>query len=166
MLVGCAIRATIRPEDEIYPHSKVSISFAIPAGWRLSSEEHQAEFKAALVPTNGDRAVITLLSSRNTWEKQTEEANSQEYLQYLRGSHDPRTSLQLVGSFDAGRFGRRNVYHTCTDYNAFVNDWLAVFLTRGPDAVQIEAWTPTCGDTTKYRQTLETIARSVSIENI
>ena len=166
MLAGCATRATIRPEDEIYPHTKVSISFAIPVGWQLSSEEHQAEFKAALVPRNGDRAVITLLSSRNTWEKQAEETESQGYLQYLRGTHDPHASLQVVGSFDAGAFGQRNVYHTCTDYNAFINDWLAVFLTRGPDAVQIEAWTPKCGDTAKYRQTVEAIARSVSIENI
>jgi hypothetical protein len=166
MPAGCATRATLRPEDEIYPHTKVSIGFTIPAGWRVSPEEHQAEFKTALVPTNGDRVVISLLSSRNTWEEQTEEKSAQEFLHYIRGAHDPNASLQIIGSFDSGRYGPRHLYHCCTNYNSFVNNWLVVFLTEGPNTVDIEAWTPACDDATRYKGTVEALARTVSINNL
>lgn len=87
----------------------------------------------------------------------------EEFLEYIHGAHDPHASLEIVGSFDTGRYARRHVYRCCTNYNSFSNEWLVIFITQGPNGVDIEAFTPSCGGTTQYMPTVEAIARSVSI---
>jgi hypothetical protein len=49
-------------EDEFYPRTNVSIDFTVPGSWRISRKAHKAEFKTSLVPTNGEPALVTLLS--------------------------------------------------------------------------------------------------------
>jgi hypothetical protein len=119
-----------------------------------------------LIPTNGDRAILTLLSYRNTWESQSEQKSAQDYLYAIRHEHDPNASLKIVGSFETARYGQRNVYRCCCDYNSFVNEWLVVFITDGHNAVDIDAWTPLCGGTLQYQPTIQAIARSVTFKNI
>jgi hypothetical protein len=163
---GCASTGVLRPEDEIYPHPKASVRFIVPSGWRVSREEHQAEFEAALLPATGERVVISLVSYRNTWESQSEQKSAQNYLDYIHHDHDPHAFLQIVGSFETARYGLRHVYQCCCDYDSFVNEWLVVFLTEDHNGVAIDVWTPTCGDTLRYKPAIEAIARSVTINAI
>jgi hypothetical protein len=162
LFLGCASTATIHADDEIYPHAKVGLHFIVPARWRWSP---QGEFTGALVPVARERVVITLLANRNTWETQSEQKSAQDFLYYVQHEHDPNASLQIVDSFDARRYGLRHVYRCCTNYNSFVNEWLVVFITEGPNAVDIDAWTPDCGSTMRYLPIIKTIARSIRIEN-
>ena len=163
LFVGCLSTATIRAEDKIYPHTTKAVQFPVPAGWRLSPE---GEFTASLVSRKREHAVVTLLASRNTWETQSEEKSVRDFLDYLQRDHDPNASLEIVGTFEAGQYGLRHVYHSCTQHNSFTNDWLAVFITQGPNAVDIEAHAPKCGGTAQDSKTIEAIARSITIKDI
>jgi hypothetical protein len=163
---GCASTTVLRPEDQIYPHTKVSVHFVVPVGVASIAGRTSGRVPNRLIPTNGDRAILTLLSYRNTWESQSEQKSAQDYLYAIRHEHDPNASLKIVGSFETARYGQRNVYRCCCDYNSFVNEWLVVFITDGHNAVDIDAWTPLCGGTLQYQPTIQAIARSVTFKNI
>ena len=157
LLGSCQLDARQEPHFVRKTRFILTRRFPLALRFRLVGECRQKNIRPSskrFFADNGDRVVISLLSSRNTWAEQTEEKSAQEFLYYIRGAHDPNASLQIIGSFDSGRYGPRHLYHCCTNYNSFVNNWLVVSLTEGPNTVDIEAWTPACDDATRYKETV------------